>query len=208
MFAKSIRVRRRCRLTRGKSLGPVRARAPPPRAVSSRFDSGRALQSAPGSRRSIVPTAIVLQHCRMRIGIVDRLEARRAWSHRPSGTRCPSAPCPTAGIITSNVRTWVMCAASPSRLSPASASTIASNSPCLQLADARVDIAADVRQSADLDARTATGPVAAGCRCPHVQPPANHSTSHCSSTTSTSAGLSRGGTAASITRPPGRSANP
>ena len=110
----------------------------------------------------------------------------------------PSAPCPTAGSITSNGSTCEMRPASPSRLSPASASTIASNSPSSSLRTRvstlpRMLSIAQIRpRVSQLRLPTQAAGADAGRRGQAIR------ATSLFRATSTSAGLSRGGTAASV----------
>ena len=77
--------------------------------------------------------------------------ARECRDTRLSSARAsmPIAPCATAGRNSSALMMSVACSASPRRLSPASASSVASTSPVVELAQPRLDIAAQWHAHAD-----------------------------------------------------------
>ena len=180
--------------------GAVRRRDNADEAQPAARPPRRARRWGPGSRRRArrARARSAVTAARVSAWSSGAAAAKPALSGRVS---MASAPCPTAGHITSGGRISAMRSSHPSRFSPAAASTMASYCPSRQLAQARIEVAAhgfdgEVRpQLAQLRGaaqRTGAHLRALRAASASVQP------------TMASRGSSRGGTAAS-TRPAGSS---
>ena len=147
---------------RGLPSGTDDDRAQVQRAV---FDRARGRRSAPDSRRRAPPDGTFGRDGRA--GRERDSSGRHACMPGPLSARVSiaSAPCPTAGHMTSRGRNSAMRSAQPSRLSPAAASTMASNWPSSSLRSRVSTLPAngfddEIRpQRTDLGDRAASEPV-------------------------------------------------